>query len=542
MPINNILHKNYILTQEFYQLKLPLDIDGIIPDNDSVRLLSQFVEEMNLSELYSTYSRIRKNSATPRQMLKIMLYAYMNRKYSARDIEIACHRDINFMFLLEGLPAPDHATIARFRTLHFAPFAKKIFAEMSEILYALGEISGKNIFIDGTKIESCANKYTFVWKKAVTKNLAKLLSKLADFVADCEMQYGIKVIYQNQVSLHHLKRLRKKLYKIKKEENITFVHGIGKRKSPLQKSIEQLDKHLDKLKEYTQKLYKCGNRNSYSKTDLDATFMRMKEDAMLNGQLKPAYNLQHGVDAQYITWLTIGPEPTDTTTLIPFLKDMESHLSFKYQNIVADSGYESEENYLFIEGNNQVAFIKPANYEISKTRKYKTDISRRENMTYDEKEDVYLCRAGRRLTVTGLKRSKSKTGYVSEKTQYTCEDCTDCELKKQCIKGNNSKVPLEERTKRLEVSKVFQEKRTEDLERILTDEGCMLRMNRSIQAEGSFANIKGDMSFRRYLCRGKKNVLAESILLAMAHNINKLDHKIQNGSTGTYLFELKKEA
>ena len=70
----------------------------------------------------------------------------------------------------------------------------------------------------------------------------------------------------------------------------------------------------------------------------------------------------------------------------------------------------------------------------------------------------------------------------------------------------------------------------------------MLRMNRSIQAEGSFANIKGDMSFRRYLCRGKKNVLAESILLAMAHNINKLDHKIQNGSTGTYLFELKKEA
>ncbi len=542
MLINKILHTNYTLAQEFYQLKLPLDIDSIIPDNDSVRLLSQFVEEMDLSKLYATYFRIRKNSATPRQMLKIMLYAYMNRKYSARDIEVACHRDINFMFLLEGLPAPDHATIARFRTLHFAPFAKEIFAEMSEILYALGEISGKNIFIDGTKIESCANKYTFVWKKAVTKNLAKLLTKLADFVADCEVQYGIKVVYQNQVSLRHLKRLRKKLHRIKKEENITFVHGIGKRKSPLQKSIEQLDTYLDKLKEYTQKLYKCGTRNSYSKTDLDATFMRMKEDAMLNGQLKPAYNLQHGVDAQYITWLTIGPQPTDTTTLIPFIKDMESHLSFKYQNIVADSGYESEENYLFIEENSQIAFIKPANYEISKTRKYKTDIGRRENMTYDEKEDIYRCKAGKKLTVTGLKRSKSKTGYVSEKTQYTCEDCSQCEFKKQCIKGNNSKIPLEERTKRLEVSKIFQKKRHEVLERILTDEGCQLRMNRSIQAEGSFANIKGDMSFRRYLCRGKKNVLGESILIAMAHNINKLDHKIQNGSTGTYLFDLKKEA
>ena len=541
MLLNKILHSNYTLAQEFYQLKLPLDIDSIIPSNDSVRLLSQFVEEMDLTKLYETYFRIRKNSATPKQMLKIMLYAYMNRKYSARDIEIACQRDINFMFLLEGMPAPDHATIARFRTLHFVPFAKEIFADMTELLYALGEISGKNIFIDGTKIESCANKYSFVWKKAVTKNLEKLLLKLVDFVADCETIYGIKVIYKNQVSVHHLKRLRKKLYRIKKDENITFVHGVGKRKSPLQRTIETLESYLNKLKEYTQKIYKCGTRNSYSKTDQDATFMRMKEDAMCNGQLKPAYNLQHGVDAQYITWLTVGPEPTDTTTLIPFLKEMCSYLSFKYENIVADSGYESEENYLFIEENHQLAYIKPSNYEISKTRKYNRDIGRRENMTYDEEKDIYICKADKKLTVTGLKKSKSKTGYTSEKTQYTCEDCSKCDLKKMCIKGNNSKVPLEERTKRLEVSKVFQKKRQETLERIVTDEGRQLRMNRSIQAEGSFANIKGDMNFRRYLCKGKKNVFAESILLAMAHNINKLHSKIQKGTTGTYLFELKKE-
>jgi len=539
MQLNKFLHKDYTLVQDFYQLKIPLDLDCIIPNNDAVRLLSQFVEEMDISKLEATYFRIRKNSATPRQLLKIMLYAYMNRIYSARDIEKACHRDINFMFLLEGKTAPDHATIARFRTLHFAPFDKEIFAGMIEILHDLGEISGKNIFIDGTKIESSANKYTFVWKKAVTKNLAKLLEKLAQFVATCEEDYGIKIVYKDKVSLRHVKKLRKKLYKLKEDENITFVHGIGKRKSPLQRSIELLEEYLDKLKEYTQKIYKCGARNSYSKTDEDATFMRMKEDAMLNGQLKPAYNLQHGVDAQYITWVMVGPQPTDTTTLIPFLKDVEYHLSFKYENIIADSGYESEENYLFIEENKQIAYIKPANYEISKTRKYKTDISRRENMIYDEKEDVYQCKAGKKLTVTGVKNSKSKTGYLSEKTQYTCEDCKGCEYKKDCIKGNNSKTPLEERTKHLEVSKLFQEKRAEDLERILTDKGCQLRMNRSIQAEGSFASTKADMAFRRYLCKGTKNVLAESILLAMAYNINKLDRKIQSGATGRYLFELK---
>lgn len=505
MILNKILHKNYILAQEFYQLKLPLDIDSIIPNNDSVRLLSQFIEEMDITKLESTYFRIRKNSATPRQMLKMMLYAYMNRIYSA-------------------------------------PFAKDTFVQMIEILHDLGEISGEHIFIDGTKIESCANKYTFVWKKAVTKNLAKLLEKLAQFVADCEANYGIRLIYKNQVTLRHVKKLRKKLYKIKKDEQITFVYGTGKRKSPLQKSIETLEAYLNKLKEYIQKLYKCGSRNSYSKTDEDATFMRMKEDAMLNGQLKPAYNLQHGVDAQYITWLTIGPQPTDTTTLIPFLKDMEIHLSFKYEKIVVDSGYESEENYLFIEENKQISFIKPSNYEISKTRKYKTDISKRENMVYDEASDVYLCKAGKKLTVTGLKKSTSKTGYISEKTQYTCEDCSNCEFKTKCIKGNNSKTPIEERTKRLEVSKVFQQKRAENLKRIRTDEGCKLRMNRSIQAEGSFASIKADMSFRRYLCKGKNNVFAESILLAMAHNFNKLDSKIQNETTGIHLFELKKEA
>ena len=181
MRINKILQKDYTLTQGFYQLKLPLNIDYIIPDNDSVRLLSQFVEEMDISDLLGTYFRVRKNTATPRQMLKIMIYAYMNKCYSSRDIETACHRDVNFMYLLEDSPAPDHATIARFRTLHFAPNAKRIMADVSNFLYEPGEISGETIFIDGTKIEANANKYTFVWKKAVTKNLAKLLDKILGY-------------------------------------------------------------------------------------------------------------------------------------------------------------------------------------------------------------------------------------------------------------------------------------------------------------------------------------------------------------------------
>ncbi len=535
----NKLHKNYTSFQSGYQLKLPLNLECIIAEDDSVRLLSQFVEDMNLTDLYSTYERVRENSVSPRTLLKIVLYSYMNSDFSTRSMELNCKRDVNFMFLLEGASAPDHATFARFRSIHFAPCSKRILAEMSNYLYDLGEISGETIFIDGTKIEASANKYTFVWKKAVSKNQAKLLLKLADLMAECEQLYDIKIVYGNTVKMKHVKKLRKKLYSLKESENLVFVHGIGKRKSPLQKSIETLEEYLAKFKEYNHKIHTCGERNSYSKTDPDATFMRMKEDAMGNGQLKPAFNLQHGVDSEYITWLTIGPQPTDTTTLIPFLKEAEEYLKFKYKKIIADAGYESEENYLFLESNGQISFIKPSNYEISKTRKYQQDIGRIENMDYDKEKDVYICRNGKILNVELIKHTKSKTGYISEKTIYKCSDCSGCSYKNDCIKGNNCKTPLEERDKVLQVAKKFIEQRKEDLDRILSEEGIQLRMNRSIQAEGSFADIKQDMKFRRYLSKGTSNVLAESVLLAMARNINKLHNKIQNGKTGIHLFPVK---
>ena len=179
------LHKDYTRFRENYQLVLPLDIDILIPSDDSVRLLSQFVDRMFLGDLYRTYCRAEKEGIpTPHQMVKILVYAYMNRIYSSREMEEACRRDINFMWLLDGKKAPDHTTLSRFRTLHFGPCSEQIMAEMSQSLYQLGELSGETIFIDGTKIEACANKYTFVWKKAVSKSLGKLLGKLAAFVED----------------------------------------------------------------------------------------------------------------------------------------------------------------------------------------------------------------------------------------------------------------------------------------------------------------------------------------------------------------------
>ena len=538
MPINKF-HKNYTLNEAAYQLKLPLEMEILIPANDCVRLASQLVEGMNLTDLYDTYERVKGNQASPRQMLKIMLYAYLDGCYSSREIESACKRDVNYMYLLEGKPAPDHATIARFRTLHFAPCAARIMAYFSNYLQDIGEISGKQIFIDGTKIEACAGRYTFVWKKAVTKNMEKLLVKIAALIENCVNAYGLRPIWHGEVKEKHISKVLKSLYKIKEEEGIEFVSGSGKRKTQLQRDIQQLEEYSDKLKEYKHQIAICGNRNSYSKTDNDATFMRMKEDHMLNGQLKPAYNLQHGVDAEYITWLTISPNPTDTKTLIPFIEDMHRNLSFRYTTIVADAGYESEENYSYLEENNLRGFIKPTNYERSKKRNYKNDISLAENMEYDSESDCYICKAGNIIEYAGESTKHHKSGYSSKVTQYECKACKDCPLKSECIKGNNWKIPEEERFKKLTVPKVFVRQRKECLERITSEEGILLRMNRSIQVEGSFGILKEDRKFRRFLCRGKENVYAECVLLALSHNIEKLHRKIQNDRTGTHLFPLK---
>ena len=177
-------------------------------------------------------------------------------------------------------------------------------------------------------------------------------------------------------------------------------------------------------------------------------------------------------------------------------------MKFEYKNITTDAGYESEENYVFLEENGQLSYIKPVNYEISKTRRYRNDIGRMENMEYDAESDAYICRYAKRLVPDHVRHSKSKTGYISEKTIYKCEDCSGCPYKTECIKGNNCKTPLEERTKTLQAAKTFLKYRQEDLERILTDEGIVLRMNRSIQAEGSFGDLKQDMQFRRYVSKG----------------------------------------
>jgi transposase len=525
-----LTQKNYNNYCNVYQLVFPVETGILIPEDDSVRLLSQVMEELDYTNLNRAYSRLGRNpEIPPKNLFKIFVYSHMNNIFSTRKIETACRRDINFIWLLEGRKAPDHNTLARFRKKRLAGVVDDLFYQLVKKLEELGEIEFKNIFIDGTKIEANANKYSFVWKKATSKFEAKLFEKVKNFIEEINDTFKTTFdIPELKVDLDNLKKILEFLNKKKVEENIEFVEGKGKRKNKVQRAVEKIGEFIEKQEKYDNYNDIFDGRNSFSKTDKDATFMHMKEDHMRNSQLKPGYNIQIGVEGEYLVGVDISSERSDQLTLIPFLEKLSEGLPKKYTNIVADAGYESEENYVYLEKKGQNSFIKPQSYEGMKKAKFKKDISKRENMHYDSTKDEYTCHNNKKLKPIGTKLRKSKSGYEAEVTVYECENCENCELKPKCTRAKANR--------KMEVSKLFVEKRLKSLTNITSKEGILLRTNRSIQVEGAFGVLKEDYGFRKFLSRGKRNVKTEFILLCFAYNINKLHVKIQGNRCGTSFY------
>jgi len=524
--------KHYTQLGGYYQLVLPLNLEVLIPEDDSVRLLSHILEGLNYDALYKAYSSTgRKPAVEPKILFKVLTYAYMNNIYSSRKIESACKRDINFMWLLEGKKAPDHTTIARFRKDYLQTRIDDLFYQMVQYLHNIKEIEFKNLFVDGTKIEANANRYTFVWKKVVNKNEAKMFEKIQACIEEINAVYEMDFKVAKETLLKDINIVLNYLKAKQQQEQIEFVKGVGKRKSQLQKFTEALQDFYARQKQYNAHNQLLDGRNSYSKTDPDATFMHMKDDHMRNAQLKPAYNVQIGVENEYITGVGVFQDRSDITTLIPFLKEMEYRLKARYENVIADSGYESEENYLYLEERKQTYYIKPQTYKQWKKRSFKNDISKRENMIYNSEADEYTCHNGKQLKPVGISHRTSTTGYRSEITVYECEDCSNCPYKSRCTKAKGNR--------KLKVSKIFIEKRQKSYENITTKEGILLRVNRSIQVEGAFGVLKNDYGFNRFLTRGKHNVKTEFLLLCLGYNVNKLHNKIQNERIGESLHQVK---
>ena len=498
------------------QLVFALDNEMMLPENVPVRLVSAQLEELDYRKLYEAYSPFgRKSAADPRVMFKVMVYGYLCQIYSSRKLEEACRYRIDFLWLLEGEHIPDHATFARFRTGRSAEAVEDLFYQYVRLLQEQGETDHETVFIDGTKLESTAGRYTFVWRKSVEKQLAK-----------------VKKQVEAALSVHTLPELEQHLEQA--AEELAFVHGKGKRKSEEQKAWERLDALRRRWQNYETQLSIMGKgRNSYSKTDPDATFMRMKDDHMRNGQLKPGYNVQIAVNSEYITGVDVFSNRTDSGTMVPFLKTLQREHGEKYASVTADAGYERLGNYLFLRSNGQLSFIKPANHEQKKQRKFRKQIGRVENMAYSADEACFTCAHGRRLPLY-RECTELQDGHFVTTAWYRCEDCRGCPLRAQCCQAKNREQP-----KVLRINRTFQELRNDSLNNISTERGIYLRLCRSIQVEEAFGLLKTDFGFRRFLTRGNAKVRAELFFLALAFDLKKLWTKRENGRLQTHLSRLK---
>ena len=503
------------------QVVLPINLEICIENAENVFLLHEICEELDYSKLDEAYIR-HWRKLDPKTMFEIIVYAYMNGIYSARQIVSACKNDIRYMCLLNGEMAPSHATISRFQDGYLSGVIEDLFYQLIKKLQDMGEVRFRNIFVDGTKIEANANRYTFVWKKAVEKLLDRLNAKLEARSRIISERYGFKnevrALECYEALVRHSEWLR-----------LTFVHGAGKRKTQLQKDIEELGQYLQRKEEYQKQLGQMPGRNSYSKTDVDATFMRTKDDHMKNGQLKPCYNIQLGVESEYIVGVGSFTNPTDVQTLIPFLNRVYSYTNRRFEQVIADAGYESIENYLYLEEHRQKCFIKPQNYEKSRTRKYKSNKYIVENLPYDPEKDEFTCMRGDKLTLHGTGRKVTANGYETDMKYYRNCSCEGCEHFGKCHSSKNG-------YRTIKVTKDFSEYRREALKNITEDEGRLLCQNRSIQVKGAFGVLKQDFGFRRFMTRGKKDIETQMFILAFAFNIKKLHNRKNSGRFGTDLF------
>ena len=508
--------EKYTVPLENNQLVLVLNSEILLPEDAPVRVTSAQLEELDYRKLYEAYSsKGRKSVTDPRVLFKVMAYGYQCGIYSTRKLEEACKYRVDFMWLLENGKAPDHCTLSRFRTGRCAEVVEDLFYQYVQLLEKQGEVDHKSVFIDGTKIESRAGRYTFTWRGTEEKNLTKTKQKVLELT-------GCKTLGELEQLLSV------------KAEGITFVSGKGKHKTEQQREWEALDYLCQQWRKYEEQLRIMGeDRNSYSKTDTDATFMRMKEDHMRNGQLKPAYNVQIAVNSEYITGIDVFSNRTDVGTFIPFMHKLEMAHQQRYEEVTADAGYESLDNYLYLESNGQMCFIKPSNYEAQKTKKFRSQIGRIENMKYDREEDCFICAEGRKLYCRKVS-TEVHNGIPVTRAWYRCEGCANCPQREKCCRKQDMNAPKE-----VIMKETFWEKRQQSLENITSERGIHLRINRSIQVEGAFGLIKNDFGFRRFLTTGKKNVRIELLFLALGFNLKKRWMKQQKSRLETHYSEKK---
>ena len=489
-------------------LLLPPSLDELVPENHMVRVVDAVIDRLDISDILSTYRGGGNSAFNPKMMLKVLVFAYLSNVYSSRRIEELLKRDIYFMWLA-GMKRPDFRTINYYRGKRFKEGFDTVFTQVVRLLHEEGFVSLKVQYIDGTKIESVANKYTFVWRGSVEKYDARLKAKTEALLRQIEQNHAIENQENPVPEELTAEEVTKRVERIKEKVD---ADNLGKEERKALKQIET--DSVPRMNRYREQLETMGSRNSYSKTDPDATFMRMKEDAMLNGQLKPGYNVQISTENQFITNFGIYQRPTDTLTMISYLESFKARYGMQSEEIVADSGYGSEENYEYMFSNGMTPYVKYNMFHVEQRRGYRNNPFRVSNLFYNPDDDFYVCPMGQKLKFIRQEKRYTASGYQQTVSVYRACRCEGCPLRGQCHKSK--------RDRQIEVNHTLDDYKARARELLTSEQGIKHRSNRPIEPEAVFGQIKECGRFRRLRLKGLTGAKIDFGLKALAHNLRKL--------------------
>ena len=496
-----------------------------LEENDPVFAFDQLMKEVNIEKYL--LSCMKNKTGRPRynkvRLLKTVLFAFVETGYaSLRQIEDRCKTNIRYMYLMEG-KTPCYRTFGNFIKGELTDKIEEIYQAVMSYIIEQDHVDTEHIYIDGTKLEANANKYSWVWKKGTEKARYKLFVKITTLLEEINkvLPEGIAPLPTNtEYSPESIKLMLSMYTHLYKINESTFIHGKGHRKNVQQRHYEKLKEYYNKLCKYVKKLSICDNhRNSYSKKDNDATFMRIKTDYMGNDQLLPAYNVQICVADEYVVLSDVMQFRSDMDAFIPLMNhfyDVYGHYP-KYP--VADAGYGSFNNYLFCEQHGMEKYMKFTMYKKeTKDKKYQNDPFRAVNFKISPEGDL-LCPNNRCFKFAYRQTIKGNL-YGRQEEIFICEDCSNCPYFKQCRKrdeaSSNRRITINE-----ELTAIHQEV----IDNLGSIQGALLRMNRSIQAEGVFGIVKEDRRYRRIVRKGLKSVTLEILLVLLGFNCYKYYNK-----------------
>ena len=489
-------------------LLLPPSLDELVPENHMVRVVDAVIDRLDISDILSTYRGGGNSAFNPKMMLKVLVFAYLSNVYSSRRIEELLKRDIYFMWLA-GMKRPDFRTINYYRGKRLKEGFDAVFTQVVRLLHEEGFVSLKVQYIDGTKIESVANKYTFVWRGSVEKYDARLKAKTEALLRQIEQNHAIENQENPAPEELTAEEVAERVERIREKVD---ADNLSKEERKALKQIET--DAVPRMNRYKEQLETMGPRNSYSKTDPDATFMRMKEDAMLNGQLKPGYNVQISTENQFITNFGIYQRPTDTLTMISYLESFKARYGMQSEEIVADSGYGSEENYEYMFSNGMTPYVKYNMFHVEQRRGYRNNPFRVSNLFYNPDDDFYVCPMGQKLKFIRQEKRYTASGYQQTVSVYRACRCEGCPLRGQCHKSK--------RDRQIEVNHTLADYKARARELLTSEQGIKHRSNRPIEPEAVFGQIKECGRFRRLRLKGLTGAKIDFGLKALAHNLRKL--------------------